>query len=288
MGGNAIKKSSRINAANLDETYRLALEIFEEIGLPTENMEPLGSYGKKGPQGTYGDIDISVPLHDLGVFMGAEIESLDDLKEFGPALRSKIESEGFEAKWIPGARVMAVGTPIVNVDGEQPDAWAQVDLMPSPESSRDYQRWVYSAPDYGQSDFKGAHRNLLLEAIASVIFREVKETETVDGAEVPVVWDQFSLRPERGLYRKTLSRRGKRGLLKNPKTIEREYYPFSMDKHEIVRLLLGEGFEPGDFKSFESIWGVISDPTWEYYALLPEIKATFIELQDMEIPEVVL
>lgn len=284
MGGAAVPFSTRINDANLKETYILALENLQDLGMNVTEIEPLGSFAKKGPQGTYGDLDLAVPFSVIEDYLGVPIEDIMDLEKVGPVLAKKFEEEGYFARWLPGVRVLSFGSPIVNIDGLQDEAWAQVDLMPTDDMS--YSRWAYDSPDYGKSRWKGVHRNLLLESIAAVVFRKIHETAEIDGKEIPVVWEQFSLGPERGLYRKVLSRKGKRGLLKTPKTIEREYFDFSRNQKEIVKILLGEGFVPEDFKSFENIWDVISDPNWEHYHLLDKIKEVYRQkLGPREIPD---
>jgi hypothetical protein len=286
MGGSAIKQSERINAANLQETYNLALKVLSDLGVDTKALFPLGSFGKKGPEGTYGDIDIAVPLTVLEKFVNSEeakseAEFVDDAAR---VLEQLLIEEGLTARWMKGLQVLSFAVPIVDVDGQQPDSWAQIDLMFS--SQPEFSRWMYHSPDIKESRWKGLYRNILLMAIANVISKQILESE--EG--LPVEWSVDTLDLISGLKNKYMSLKGKRGLLRNPKVLSKEFYDWGRDVQRLVNYLLGKGVEIKQTYTFEDVWRIVSNPQWEHYYLLPEIKKEFVRKlpEELEVPQVVL
>lgn len=281
MGGNAIKKSSRINAANLQETYRLAAEILSEIGIKTEHVFPVGSFDKKGPGETYGDIDIAVTHKSLEKIVRLEdfAEEKGFYREAGISLVGLLEDQGLEARWIAMSNLVTFGSPIVDVDGQQPESWAQIDLKLT--SKPEFTRWMYHSADPSQSRWKGLYRNILLMAIANEARKEILETE----AGMPASWAADSLDLFTGLKRKEMTLRGKRGLVKNPKTLSRRSYEWGRDVKSLVEYLLGPDVSIDKSMTFEDVWGVITDPEWQFSHRLPAIKDEFIrKLGDKPVP----
>jgi hypothetical protein len=268
MGGAAIKSSVRVNAANLQATYELAKEILEGLGF--RKFETLGSFGKKGTGATYGDIDIAIPLNELERVTGTVFNEDDPLPAIQVLQRRLLGAGIDETAYMRGIGVLSFSTPIVNVDGEQPDSYAQVDLMFT--GSLEYSRWMYHAPSEGESRWKGLYRNVLLMAIAKVIFRKVR---SLDDYGEPLEWEDIALNLTHGLRRRERSRIGARKTLKVPKTLGRT--PVSKNAQEIVSMLLGPDVPLEKSMTFEEVWSVISDPSWEHHKKLPEIVKTFKE-----------
>jgi len=286
MGGSAIEFSSRINDANLKETLNLALEVLLSVGLDTKEIEPLGSFGKKGPESTYGDIDLSVPLSTLENLL--DPKDFDTKEKFEQAaantLKELLENEGLTVRYFKGFSLLSFGVPIVNIDGKQPDNWAQIDLMFT--DSPEFSQWMFYSPDISKSKWKGLYRNVLLMAIANQISKEIIESHE----DYPVEWFNDSLDLVSGLKQKKMSLKGKSGLLKNPKVVSKEFYEWGKDVQTIVEYLLGVGTKIEDTYTFEDVWRIISNPSWEHHDLLNDIKKEFIRKlpENVEIPKEVL
>jgi hypothetical protein len=60
-GGNAIEASRPILQSEIDATYQYVIKnIYPAIGLTEDFAKPIGSFKKKSPDQTSGDIDIAV------------------------------------------------------------------------------------------------------------------------------------------------------------------------------------------------------------------------------------
>ena len=287
-GGAAIKTSRRIR----EDEFPATLESIKQTLFPILGMDPnsegsqyliIGSIGKKkDPSDTSGDLDLGYDANWFSRTQGVGI------KEASSRMNQILTLElpgalGFdpEINYLKGLNIVSLGWPI---GGDQSNGIVQLDLIPL--SSMDWAKFIYYSPDYkaSESRYKSAHRNWLLSAILSA------RKEVLDQDETGEVMDYDSpvLILSDGLYWHKKSYRGTRiPRLKHSKKVEGSERFVTRDPQEFVEFALGSGYSPNDVKTFEALFKIITNPKFELYEKLPEIKERFLEYMErtgLEVP----
>lgn len=268
MGGKAIKNTTRINQENVRDTMEdIYCRLIILIGIKTENTSILGSTGKKKMLSSSGDIDLAVSVTAI-------LKNNKNLKTKEDAIRFVAEKANLRVdnvRILKGIGIVTMGWPIINTDGKQSGEVVQLDLMMT--DNVEFASWMYFSPNEYDSPYKGLYRNSLLSAISHYANRQGDNEE----------WSRFMLHFEKGLSRVKESRRGKKGLLKNPKVLERS--ESIKDADVIVHILLGPSFNASEIMTFEDILSAFMsrDFIWKDYR--SEIaKMVIIDLNKKEFP----
>jgi|688.fasta_scaffold39517_6 hypothetical protein len=287
-GGAAIKSSRSIR----EDEFPKTLDSIKSILFPILGINPtkegsqylvIGSIGKKkNPEDTSGDLDIG---YDSSWFsrehgITAKECSSEVYKLVSQDLPEKL---GFdpEINHMKGLSIVSLGWPI---QGDFSKGIVQLDLIPV--SSMDWAKFIYYSPNYkiAESKYKSAHRNWLLTAILASRRRIIK----VDPDGQVLDYDSPVLMLSDGLFWHTKSYAGKiKSRLKNPKKIEGSERFVTRNPQEFIDFTLGPGYTPEEVKTFEQVFSIISDPSFELYDNLEEIKDKFkeyLERTGLEVP----
>jgi len=250
-GGNSVKNVTRINQENVAQTLKdIDKVLAKKLKLGKESMMPIGSTGKKAPGESSGDIDIALDLNVL--VKKHKLKSIDDIY----ATMNKILSPLFPEVHInKGLAVMAVAFPIANVDGKQKGENVQLDLMFVEDM--DFAKFAYWSPLHYESKYKSAYRNILMNAIAAFVDEKVLERGDFEGEDVPVKWSKYVFDIRTGFKKIIKSRIGKKGILKNSKTIDVELMAKGKDPDFIAKTLLGKDFDKSSAMSFETVYSAV-------------------------------
>jgi len=265
-GGNAFAgKSSRINQDNVAATLEtIYSDLLPKLGLSKKDTALLGSTGKKKSGESSGDIDIAIDTKIL-LFKNKSLKTLDDLAKFV----NKEVNKFALARILPGNGIVSALWKIENIDGNQPDDRVQLDLMLSDDLS--FASFMFHSPSSWESQWKGYYRNIMMSSISFFAQKEVKEI--VDGEEA--VWEKILLNYTNGMFKTVLSRKGKKGLLKNPKTLSRTFMTKSPD--EIVNVLFGDSFHANDIMTWEDTLAAINSPKFRFKKIKSKIIDKFKE-----------
>lgn len=277
-GGKAIKSSRRITESEFPKT----LEHIKEVLFPILGIDPrksgdqylvIGSIGKKkDPSDTSGDLDLGIDRQWFSQENGV------GTKEVSQLIYDRLMVElpavlGFdpEMKNMKALGIVSVGWPI---EGDINKGVVQLDLIAI--SDMDWAEFIYYSPNYkiGESKYKSAHRNWLLQAIlsAKMVVLDQNETGEIMDYESPVL-----ILPD-GLFWNKKSFRGKlKARLKNPEKIPGSERFVTRNPQEFVNFVLGPGYTPGQIKNFEDLFRIILSPDFELREKLPEIKEKFLE-----------
>ena len=180
-----------------------------------------------------------------------------------------------------GLGIVSLGWPI---QGDFRKGIVQLDLIPV--SNMEWAKFIYYSPNYkiAESKYKSAHRNWLLTAILASRRKIIK----VDPEGQVLDYDSPVLMLSDGLFWHTKSYAGKiKNRLKNPKKIEGSERFVTRNPQEFIDFTLGPGYTPEEVKTFEQVFYIINDPSFELYGNLGEIKDKFkeyLERTGLEIP----
>lgn len=273
MSGIAIKNISKIKRENIPASLNLLQEkVFNCIGIERNMWDVLGSTGKKPESG---DIDIAMDITKL----------MYDEKEYAQKVEERCNALGWQVnnRMNTGFKMVHIGLPIVGQEGEI----AQVDIMTS--TNMEFTKFKYFAPAPEESKYKGAIRSMLIDCILKCVSlapaddasEEDKQSYTdLDGKVYPYIHYQHLSMNSYGLIRNVKTLRGKRGLLKNPKSLSKEQ--LTSDPKEIIDLVFGKNlFSISDFNSFESIWNnVLFSNKFQFKSKINDIVENFIRYND--------
>jgi hypothetical protein len=244
-GGKALAKLDvqRIKKYDIPATIRYVSEI---IGVPVNEMKPLGSVGKMPDSG---DIDIAMDINKYNA-EGIHQKMMNAL------------GEG-RGRYQAGLKIGSYAVPIA---GNPEKGFVQFDLMYVPN-----QKWAefsyFSAGD--QSKFKGAIRNILLATVAKMLDEPGVDAFVYDENGDLMVRAGRGLNPNLGLKR-MYQMRGKHKrtgerlkTMKNvsPEDIKRDFPDLEFDgstllidnPREVVQVLFGKGTKPSDVDTVEEI-----------------------------------
>lgn len=282
-GGNAVSNVTRINQENVEATLKkVYAQILPLLKITKQDIRLLGSTGKRNPGGTSGDIDMAVSVQAMvdGGFMDQPEEENYTTRVIG-MIGAAVKKKFPNAKAMPGIGVVSLAFPIENTDGFQEDKFVQLDLMLSDDL--DFSSFAFHSPYEKDSAYKGVYRNLIMIAIAGAINREIISSTRIDDKDVPDTWSRFWYDNKMGFSKGIQTIRGPKGLLKNPKSVEKT--SITKVPLEIIKFLLGPTFTVADANSFESIWKAIKSPKFIHKKLLPVILPKYKDtLTDMGLP----
>lgn len=256
-GGNAVKMSSRLNVENFKATADdIIKRLLPKLKLSKNDVVFLGSGGKKAPGDTHGDIDLAVSIPAL-----LKNNNLSTMKEVYEFLEKTAKSISSEVVNLASIGLISLAWNIVNADGKQEGKYVQLDLMPSDDL--EWTTFAYFSPMHYESKYKGAYRNLLLIACAKYSNLKVLKTALdKEHKEVPAQWERHMWDMSKGLMKAVQTIEGKKGLLANPKTLDKAL--ISNNPQEVVSLILGPKFKSSDMISFESVYAAIMSNEFLY------------------------
>ena len=263
MGGNAVKISRPVTFEEAQATIEwLKLSVFPAINLWDTDYSILGSYGKKLPEETYGDIDIAVKLdairedHDVAF------------------LKDSLEAFGFETKINYGFKIVSFGA---GIGGKASNGLVQVDLMITPDL--DWSNFIYHSPNFRkkESKYKGLYRNILLMALITEPEKWIIK-ETPDGGIEEI--EVNILRYPKGIYRVRKNFMGKKGLVKNGKNVEGSDTLITYEPSEVIRMTVGSQYKISDIDTFEKLWNIVLSEDFKWKNKREDIVNRFIECLD--------
>lgn len=266
-GGNAISDARPMTQKEVSDVYGyVKSKIFPLIGIEGDDIDaaPIGSYGKKAPDVTSGDLDIAVSVDKI-----ASVNSLplnpDDVLEF---MEKKLKAGGFATSTQLGFKQISVGVPIPGTKDT-----AQVDLMLS--TSLEWSKFMYYSPDFtkAESKYKGAYRNLLVMAIINYSKREA--SKLTDKGEVEEI-DTYVLQLDRGVQEVRKSFMGKKGsIISTAKTLH-DFDKFVTNTPDaVVKITFGDNVKVSNTMTFENCWSLTTSSSFPHKDKLPEILKAF-------------
>ena len=266
----AIKMAVPLNYSEEQITHVVAKrEVFDVLNLSEGDIWVTGSFCKK---------PISIPIRDIDfiVFRGSEQIAnltLEQIKE-----KLKIGINPPEIRILKNLNIISFAFPIYDSANGRTDRWCQIDLIFVDNIS--YASWFYLSTR--DSNYKGAHRNILLSVIASLIkLNVVKKYENI-----PVRWNRLYLEPG-GLYWGIQSIEGKSGKPTTTRTTLKKEF-ISNKLGEVIKEILGENASSHDTDSFERVYNFIKSPKFPYKKYVPIILKRVKEIYEnaeMIIPE---
>ena len=263
-GGNAIKIASRINQENVDATVNaIYSKLLPKLKVDKKDTTLLGSTGKKRAGDSSGDIDLAIQISTMLEKTGKK--TLNDLYDF---IYKQAISLGKEVKDMRQMGLISIAWDIENADGNQEGEVVQLDIMLV--DNLEYAGWAYYSPHYQESELKGLYRNEIIYAIARYMdYKVLEKAMDKEGMEHDAVWERNFFDLGKGLLRGMQSRKGKRGLVKNAKTLEKTLV--SNNPQEVVTMLFGPKYKPNDILTFEQALEAILSPKFVYNKQLKKI-----------------
>lgn len=273
-GKAAIPSSRSISWEEAQEVYKFVrTNIAPQLGIQPEDMEVIGSYGKKAEGEFHGDLDVAVSTQALKEKNGLGDEDLVDF------VNDTLATRDFETKIMRGFKQVSAGVPIPGTNDI-----AQVDFMLSPDLN--WSKFIYSSPNYREkeSKYKGSVRNALLMAIITETSKNILK-ETPEGVEE---LESNVIRYPEGIYKSRRSWAGKKGLIKTAKLLKDFDELITTNPQEVVDLVVGKGYNPDSIGSFENLWHIVSSKGFVHDYYLEDILKKFkgnLKSQGAEIPQ---
>ena len=276
-GGNAIPESRSVTWEEARETVEwVKKEIIPFLNLNDEDIDLIGSYGKKKEGDLHGDIDVAVSADAI---MDKNAISEDEMVSF---IQNALKEKGLQTKINTGFRIISFGAPI---SGDIDKGLCQVDLMITP--SLDWSRFIYHSPDFkkNESKYKGKIRNIFLMAILTETQKNILKRTPEGGVEELEV---NVLRYPKGIWRTRKNFMGKKGLVKTGKNLTQYDQFVTSNPQEATELAVGEGYNPSDINTFEKLWTIVTSPGFKWIDKLDEILIRYNEClheQGLMVPE---
>jgi len=261
-GGNAIEASRPILQSEIDATYQYVIKnIYPAIGLTEDFAKPIGSFKKKSPDQTSGDIDIAVLADRIAGENGIDLSQVLEFIASKLSAYSPVVSKGFQQ--------VSIGVPI---EGNKKNGIAQIDLMLT--DNLNFSTFMYHSPDFtkAESKYKGLYRNILLMNIISNSKRET--TKLTDKGEIEE-YKSYVLRLNQGVVAVTKSFMGKKGLVKNPTLLNDQDKFMSNTPEVIAELAFGPTVPISEIMTFEDIWRHTTDSKFIHRDKLDAILKDF-------------
>ena len=265
-GGAAIPTSKRISVEEGQAVYDWVKDnILPAFNVTENDVEIIGSFGKKRAGEDHGDLDIVIDSNVLSDKNNIENEprALLDFME------TTLEGMGIQTYKMVGLREISTGIKIPGTEDI-----AQTDFMLTP--SLEWSRFIYHNPNLAQeeSEYKGSYRNALLMAVISEAEKDVVDR---DDTGKPSEFDYNVVRLPAGIWRTRKTYKGKRGPLKTGKIV-REFDKFvTTHPQEVVELAVGSGYTPESIDTFERLWHLVNHPKFIHQDRLEQIVAKFKE-----------
>lgn len=263
-GGNAVSEARPITQSEVDGTYAYVIkQILPLLGIEEDAIRPIGSFKKKAPDQTSGDIDIAISIDRVAGVNGI---ALPDVIDF---IDDKMKKSGFPPSTNRGLGQVSIGVPI---EGDAKKGFAQIDLMLT--DNLNFSTFMYFSPDFTQAEskYKGLYRNILLMMIISNSQRET--TKLTDKGEVEE-YRSYVLRLNQGVVQVAKSFMGARGLVKNPKLLKDQDQFITNTPEIITEIAFGPGISPSDIMTFENIWKLTTDKKFLHRDKLDSILSDF-------------
>ena len=264
-GGNAIEDSRPLAQSEVDKTFAYVIKnVYPILGLTEEFAKPIGSFKKKLPNQTSGDIDIAVLAERVA---GQNGLAIDEVLNF---MEKKLKEAGYPTVAISGFQQVSIGVPI---EGKSSNGIAQIDLMLT--DNLDFSTFMYHSPDFtkAESKYKGLYRNILLMNIISNSKREV--TKLTDKGEVQD-YKSYVLRLNQGVVSVAKTFLGKKGNLVKTASLLHDQDKFITSTPEIIaELAFGPTVPISEIMTFEDIWRHTIDPNFIHRDKLDTILNDF-------------
>lgn len=263
-GGNAIEGTRPLKQSEIDKTFAyVEKNIYPILGLTKDDARPIGSFKKKMPDQTSGDIDIAVLAE---VIAGQNGLSMDEVLEF---MDAALKGAGYSTTPSKGFQQVSVGVPI---EGKSGNGLAQIDLMLT--DNLDFSTFMYHSPDFtkAESKYKGLYRNILLMNIISNAKRET--TKLTDKGEVQE-YKAYVLRLNQGVVSVAKSFMGKKGLVKTASVLHDQDKFITNTPEIIAEIAFGPDVPVAEIMTFEDIWRHTIDPKFIHKDKLDSILNEF-------------
>ena len=264
-GGNAIEEARPIKQSEIDKTYEYVVKnVLPILGLTEDFVRPIGSFKKKSPDQTSGDIDIAVLAERIA---GQNALTMDEVLQY---MESSLKGAGYQASMSKGFQQVSIGVP---VEGKEGNGIAQIDLMLT--DNLDFSTFMYHSPDFtkAESKYKGLYRNILVQMIIGNSKRET--SKLTDKGEVEE-YKAYVLRLNQGVVAVTKSFMGKKGNIVKTATLLKDQDKFITSTPEIIaELAFGESVPPSEIMTFEDTWKHFTDPKFIHKDKIESILKDF-------------
>jgi hypothetical protein len=264
-GGNAIDLARPIKQSEIDKTYEFVIkEVYPILGLTEDFAKPIGSFKKKAPEQTSGDIDIAVLAERIA---GENALSMDEVLTF---VDSALRGSGYEPTTNKGLQQCSIGVP---VEGKPNNGIAQIDLMLT--DNLDFSTFMYHSPDFtkAESKYKGLYRNILLMMIISNSKRET--TKLTDKGEVQE-YKAYVLRLNQGVVSVAKTFMGKKGNIVKQASLLHDQDKFITNTPEVItELAFGPDIPASEIMTFEDIWRHVTDSNFIHKGKIDSILTDF-------------
>lgn len=264
-GGNAVK-SRPIKKDELEPLMKYVTSIiFPMLKLKGigSDVAILGSYNKKGPDQTYGDIDLAIHADTIA---GANNISFQEVLNF---IYQTVSSK-FECKLMKGFNQVSVSVPIPNTNSD----FAQVDFMLS--TSLEWSQFAYHSPDFtkAESQYKGVFRNILLQSIFTECFKQIKKQ---DDSGNPTEYDMFVMRMDQGIYSLTKTLAGKTGITTTAKIIPQSVKRITNVPQDAINLIF-DNTAIEELSSFEKVLAQLNSSNFKFPEKRSQVISKFKEI----------
>jgi hypothetical protein len=264
-GGNAVESARPIKQSEVDATYDFVIrEIYPILGITEDSAKPIGSFKKKAPDQTSGDIDIAVLAERIA---GQNGLAMDEVLTFVDAALS---GAGYKPTSNKGLQQCSIGVP---VEGKPNNGTAQIDLMLT--DNLDFSTFMYHSPDFtkAESKYKGLYRNILLMMIISNSKRET--TKLTDKGEVQE-YKSYVLRLNQGVVSVAKTFMGKKGNIVKQASLLHDQDKFITNTPEVIAdLAFGPDIPTSEIMTFEDMWRYVTDSKFIYKGKLDSILTDF-------------
>ena len=264
----------RIDQENVAATVEDFRKVFcDYTGIEKEDIQPLGSTGKRLPGKTSGDIDLGISTSALAK-KGIEINNKKDWFEFCEKFAADVKVDYHE---FVQRGLTSVKWPISNTDGKQPNMYVQTDLIP--HKNLEMLKWgMYQTPEEEGKDYdKSTVRALLLQAIAKEGGIEVLKMAKIPGeGKAPVKVKRYEYKQNEGLFEIIKERHPKKdGTYTGWNVLSKE--KISDDPGHIVDILFGEKtYAPDELLSVKDVWNAFKiSKYWKDETIRKNIQSDF-------------
>lgn len=275
---------ARINQENVQATLEdIYKRLLPKLGLTKDDVECVGSTGKKLPGGTSGDIDLAMPQDKI--MQTTECETPEEFMDFCQDMFEELDVYDATSKGY-GWKSVSCFWPISNVDGKQEGKYVQLDFVVT--NNMKFVTWgmhgsqEIEVPDGASPDDinpKGAIRMILLKAIAMGGHREILKTDDIpgEGENQPVEMVRYDFKFNEGLFKVTRERpKRKRGEgYLGWKVVSKEFV--TDDPDEIVHFVFNDdSLDYKDLMTVRDMYDALLDsPMWEDAETRKEIGRCF-------------
>ena len=262
-GGNAVPNVSRIKKENINKTIKdfeknILYPIFGD-NLPEDTIFTLGSTGKKPDSG---DIDLAVNMNNIK----------------GTVLYNLLKINEMCAKYGYVSAINTINYKMIHIaypqKGIKGNKLVQIDVLFT--NTPEFTKFFMYSPAWKESNYKGAHRNDLLHAIAKI---SSYETIYEDKQGNVLKWRQNDVRDDGyfNMIKTLIDEFGNRLKYKATNEDLEESYAkeedlklLSNDVNQTIEELFGPGFKESDIDTFEKCFDIIKNSDKFKYKNLSE------------------